>query len=171
MKTMQQARNSTARASQGGLTGREAPGVAAVARAEAVAAAALAAGGEAPTGKVEPLLSLARALVRHAKVTKDDKREWLWTYIPSVNVSICILRAPGSILCGVVSLSLTGNASEERTAVNETIFCCCMSCSQGESHRYGSVERSGNFCCEAATKSIPLRNRAFVVDGVPGSFP
>lgn len=47
------------------------PGAAAVARAEAVAAAALAAG-EAPAVKVEPLLSLARALVRHAKVMKMD---------------------------------------------------------------------------------------------------
>ena len=40
-----------------------------MARAEAVAAAALAAG-EAPAVKVEPLLSLARALVRHAKARK-----------------------------------------------------------------------------------------------------
>lgn len=63
---MQRTRNAATRASQ---AGRAAPGAAAVARAEAVAAAALAAG-EAPAGKVEPLLSLARALVRHAKVTK-----------------------------------------------------------------------------------------------------
>eukprot|EP00903_Cladosiphon_okamuranus_P006391 g6256.t1 len=65
VKSMQRTRNTATRASQ---AGRAAPGAAAVARAEAVAAAALAAG-EVPPGKAEPLLSLARALVRHAKVT------------------------------------------------------------------------------------------------------
>lgn len=68
VKTMQRTRNSIADAPQSGLTGRAAPGVATVARAEAVAAAALVGGGEAPTSKGEPLLSLARELVRHAKV-------------------------------------------------------------------------------------------------------
>lgn len=61
---MQRSRNSPTRASQVG----RGPGAAAVARAEAVAAAALAVE-EAPAGKTaNPLLSLARTLVRHAKV-------------------------------------------------------------------------------------------------------
>lgn len=71
VKSIQRTRNTATRASQ---AGRAAPGAAAVARAEAVAAAALAAG-EAPAVKVEPLLSLARALVRHAKARKNGREE------------------------------------------------------------------------------------------------
>lgn len=68
VKTLQRTRNTATRASQNGLSGRATPGAAAVARAEAVAAAALA-GRETPAGKADPLLSLARTLVRRAKVT------------------------------------------------------------------------------------------------------
>lgn len=80
---MQRTRNTATRASQ---AGRAAPGAAAAARAEAVAAAASAsAAGEAPAGKVEPLLSLARALVRHAKVTKwTAQQEWIPYVAPRV---------------------------------------------------------------------------------------
>ncbi|CAM9155214.1 unnamed protein product [Hapterophycus canaliculatus] len=72
VKTLQRTRNTASRASQNGLSGRATPGAAAVARAEAVAAAALA-GRETPAGKSDPLLSLARTLVRHAKVTAPSE--------------------------------------------------------------------------------------------------
>ncbi|CAN0069986.1 unnamed protein product [Ectocarpus sp. 12 AP-2014] len=72
VKILQRARSTGTSASQSNMPGRAAPGAAAVARAEAVAAAALVAG-EPSAGKVDPLLSLARSLVRHAKVTTTSE--------------------------------------------------------------------------------------------------
>lgn len=148
MKTMQRARNTATRASQSSLAGRATPGVAAVARAEAVAAAALAGGGEVPTGKVEPLLSLARALVRHAKVNKTrEKRSTRYRSLPphlfgscyidrnvqymmSVSVpnifQVCISSAPNFSDCLSYfdpEILHTGvNLNETTVAVNEEGF-------------------------------------------------
>lgn len=78
--------------SQNGLPGVGAPG-AAVGRVEAVAAAAVAAAatlpmGDAPAAKQDPLLALARALVRHAKVRAKKRKDTAKWNVSRVHRSI-----------------------------------------------------------------------------------